>query len=253
MPRIARKHSETGTYHVFLRGINRQAIFEDTEDFDRFKGIIAKARDTSRFSLLGYCLMGNHVHLLMRVGIEDVGQSVKRVAGGYAAWFNWKYDRAGHLFQARFGSEPIETDDYLLAALRYIQRNPVAAKMCKMPEQYKWSSYSDYLGKGTGLTDITSVKNLVSGYSRDWRNWLIDFTQTENGDNFIDFDDRSRLTDAMLRQRAAELPGLSRRDSSGMPIKPERDDAIRSLRDEGFGLRQIARVTGIPYGIVRSR
>jgi len=135
MPRIARQLSETGTYHVFLRGIDRLAIFEESEDFLRFRDIIAKARSSSRFSLLGYCLMGNHIHMLMRTGEEDIGQSVKRVAGGYAAWFNWKYDRVGHLFQERFGSEPIETDNYLLAALRYIHQNPVKAKICMLPEQ----------------------------------------------------------------------------------------------------------------------
>ena len=253
MPRIARQQSETGIYHVFLRGINRGTIFEDTEDFSRFLNTISNAKGSDRFALIGYCLMSNHIHLLIQTGDEELGQSIKRIAGGYAAWFNWKYDRVGHLFQSRFGSEPIETEGYLLAALRYIHNNPVKAKLCRLPEQYEYSSYLDYLNKGTGLTDTALVKEMASASSSDWTDWFVSFSQAENEDCFLDYSDQLRLTDAMLRQRIAELPGLSKANKSGMPDNQDRDDAIRVLKQDGFGLRQLARVTGIPYGIIRSR
>lgn len=253
MPRVARQKSETGVYHVFLRGINRQSIFEETEDYTRFIDILAKSKDLSNFSLLSYCLMGNHVHLLIKVGSEDIGQSVKRIAGRYAAWFNWKYDRTGHLFQARFGSEPVETDMYLLAASRYIHLNPVKAKMCERAEDYEWSSYLDYVSDKTGLADIDLIKGLAQTFSNDWRSWFIDFTNTNNSDSFMDTEDLPILTDAVLRERVKKLPGVMLSDPCGMPSTQERDKAISILKKEGFGLRQIARVTGIPYGIVRSR
>jgi len=97
------------------------------------------------------------------------------------------------------------------------------------------------------------VKKLALSYSDDWREWLATFTSASNSDSFLDLCDQARLTDEMLRQRALELPGLSQKGVSGLPVKEQRDDAIRILKKEGFGLRQIARVTGIPYGIVRSR
>ena len=197
--------------------------------------------------------MDNHIHLLLKTGEEDIGTTVQRAATGYAGWFNRKHGRVGHLFQARFGSEPIATDEYLLAALRYIHNNPVKAKMCEMPEDYEWSSYREYLDKDTGLTDTAFIEMLASSYSDDWRDWLIMFTRSANNDSFIDFDNQPRLTDDMLKERAKELSGLSYEYSFDLLSDQKRDEIIRVLKAEGFAQKQIARVTSIPYGIIRRR
>ena len=234
-----------------MRGINRQAIFTESDDYLKFQTIVSNAKEKSGFELYGYCLLSNHCHLLLKAQNEGIGHSIKRIATAYAGWFNWKYDRVGHLFQDRFGSEAVETDEYLLAALRYIHQNPVKARICKSPEHYEWSSYHDYLGSAQGLTDTAFVTGLASSYSKDWKSWFVEFTNADNKDSFIDLATQLKLSDDSLRLRIAEQFDLKVATDLNMLDKMQRDSAVQILKEEGFGLRQITRVTGIPYGIVR--
>ena len=91
-----------------LRGINRQQIFENAEDKGKFLNIVRDCKAKSQFKLYAYCLMGNHVHLLLQVEGEPLEQVIKRIGSKYVYWYNTKYQRIGHLFQDRFKSEPIE-------------------------------------------------------------------------------------------------------------------------------------------------
>ncbi len=88
MPRVAREKSETGIYHVILRGINRQTIFEDEEDAIKFLQILNKYRQRSECKIYAYCLMGNHVHILIREGKEELGMTMKRMGVSYVHWYN---------------------------------------------------------------------------------------------------------------------------------------------------------------------
>lgn len=108
MPRQARKKSASGIYNIMLRGINQQVIFEDEEDNNKFIETIKTYKAISGYKIYAYCLMSNHVHLLLKVEKEDLDLIIKRIAGSYVYWYNWKYHRRGHLFQDRFKSEPVE-------------------------------------------------------------------------------------------------------------------------------------------------
>ncbi len=105
-----------------LRGINRQQIFEDKEDMQRFIETLLRYREQCEYVVYAYCLMGNHVHILLKEGKEDLTLILKRIAGSYVYWYNWKYRRIGHLFQDRFKSEPVDDDGYFLTVLRYIHQ-----------------------------------------------------------------------------------------------------------------------------------
>ena len=98
MGRTQRKRAESGLYHLLIRGINQQRVFEDDEDCGQFVRVLEQVREPSGFTLLAYCLMGNHVHLLVEEGAEPLGQSVKRLSVRYVMWFNSRYGRTGHLF-----------------------------------------------------------------------------------------------------------------------------------------------------------
>jgi len=147
MPRGTRKKSTTGIYHVVLRGINKQRIFEDTQDYHKFLETIKISKDKSGYTLFAYCLMSNHVHLLIKEGKESLGNSFRRIGASFVYWYNWKYSRCGHLFQDRYKSEPVETDSYFLTVLRYIHQNPIKAGIVKEIGQYPWSSYQEYITK----------------------------------------------------------------------------------------------------------
>ena len=136
MPRKARIESKSGIYHIMLRGINRQQIFEDDEDFEKFLWVMKDVKQLSRFKLYGYCLMGNHIHLLLKPENEPLELIFRRIGSKYVYWYNLKYQRTGHLFQDRFKSEPVNDEKYLMTVLRYIHQNPTKAKLAKKIEDY---------------------------------------------------------------------------------------------------------------------
>ena len=136
MPRQARKKSESKIYHVMLRGINQQQIFEDAEDCDKFLEVMRDCKEICQYDVYAYCLMGNHIHLLIKEGTETLEQVFKRICGRFVYWYNVKYRRVGHLFQDRFKSEPVDSNEYLLTVVRYIHQNPIKAGLCKRVSDY---------------------------------------------------------------------------------------------------------------------
>lgn len=160
MSRHPRRLSESGIYHVMLRGINRDTIFLEDEDRRWFLQCLSVTKELSGCQVLAYCLMPNHVHLVIRTGCEPVGVVLKRLGVRYAGWFNHKYGRVGHLFQDRFRSKPVEDDAYLATVLRYVWNNPVEGGLAVRAEDYPWSSRRLLGEKGT-LVDEAALQHLV--------------------------------------------------------------------------------------------
>ena len=115
MPKTARRKCESRIYHVMLRGINRQQIFEDREDYEKFLSVLKGVKLISGFKLYAYCLMGNHIHLLIKEEQEGLDQIFRRIGSRFVYWYNAKYDREGHLFQDRYKAEPVDCEEYLFS------------------------------------------------------------------------------------------------------------------------------------------
>lgn len=145
MPRTARQQSQTNIYHIMLRGINRQDIFLDDADCLRFIEILGECKQLSEFQLYAFCLMSNHVHLLLKVGNEPLETIFRRLGTRFVSWYNTKYNRIGHLFQDRYKSENVDDQQYFLTVLRYIIQNPMKAGLETTPGTYRWSSFRAYL------------------------------------------------------------------------------------------------------------
>jgi REP element-mobilizing transposase RayT len=113
-----------------LRGVNGQQIFEEREDFEKFLQVLKDCKAISEFKVFAYCLMGNHIHILLQETNESVELIMKRIANRFVYWYNIKYKRSGHLFQDRFKSEPVDNDAYLLTVLRYIHQVTQGTVLC---------------------------------------------------------------------------------------------------------------------------
>jgi putative transposase len=140
MARQPREEAE-GTHHVYARGNNRERIFRDDQDRGDYLRMLARVTIRMRWRLLAYCLMDNHVHLLVETREPNLGAGMRRLHSLYARTFNDRHRRSGHLFQGRYGSRLIESDEQLWATVAYIARNPVNAGICDSPERHRWSSH----------------------------------------------------------------------------------------------------------------
>ncbi len=141
MPRPPRLQIAGATYHVTSRGNRRQAIYHD--DYDRRYFLALRDRVIGRYTwrLRAYCLMTNHFHLLIETPQPTLSEGMQRLQCNYAAYFNERHSLDGHVFQQRFGSRLVKTEEHFLEALRYIAFNPVRAGLCEHPSDWRWSSF----------------------------------------------------------------------------------------------------------------
>lgn len=262
MPRQMRKLSKSRVYHVIIRGNERKKIFLDDGDRTRFINILWNKKKEKNFALYAYCLMDNHVHLIIGEGDEAISRIMQGINTSYAYYFNRKYQRTGHLFQDRFKSEVIENDNYLLAAIRYVHNNPVKAKVVTDPSAYKWSSYNDYLtGDDLGNEGIEKemILDMFSADRTRAVELFIDYTNRSNEDVFIDHEDGSEKGKNICDEKSAGViidNFLKRNREVDLTIilknKSLRDQLINELRSKtSLSVRQIADLLGINRGAVQ--
>ena len=243
MARKTREKSEQNIYHVMLRGINRQQIFLDEEDNRHFLEVLWRCREISGFSLLAYCLMGNHVHLLLQTGREPLELVMKRIGTRYAVWYNGKYERVGHLFQDRYRSEAVQDEAYFLTVLRYILYNPVKAGMCGKATDYALSSARDYL-TGGGMTDTAFAEAMLG------RDALLQYLAAPCEDACM-VDAPTGIGDRAAAKILCEVADAADMETSKRVVSQRPERYIPRLREAGLSIRQISRLTGVSFGIVR--
>src|SRR6476659_5606783 len=146
MPRSLRIHVPGGFYHVTLRGNHQQNIFFRDCDRGLLNTIVARALEKFATRLHAYCWMSNHLHLLLQVGAEPLGRSMRQIAAEFARAMQSKLQTTGHFFERRYHATLIDVDSYLLEVVRYIHRNPIEAGITADPAAYPWSSHHEYSG-----------------------------------------------------------------------------------------------------------
>lgn len=177
MARALRIKYEGAIYHVTIRGNGRKAIFVDERDRERFVKRFAESVELYEVRVYLYCLLANHVHVVLETPKANLSQFMHSVQTGYAVYFNLRHGECGHVFQGRYGAKLVEGDKYLLALSRYVHLNPVhIAKVqrlavedrIKILRAYKWSSYRGYIGlaKAEEFADYGPMLAQMSGRSR---------------------------------------------------------------------------------------
>ena len=258
MPRYPRQYSKTGIYHIMLRGNERKDIFIDEEDKEKFIKIVFKKKADKAFKLYAYCIMDNHLHLVIKEQKETISQIIKKIAISYAYYFNNKYRRVGHLFQDRYKSETIEDEAYLLSAIRYVHNNPEKANITKK-EKYKWSSYSNYIDI-LNYTEIPEIKEILEMFSSDIERALkefIHYSSKYEEKNFlemketikseIDEENVNEYINGYLKSRNLKKKDLKRREHA-----KQKEDLIQQLKHRSnLSKRKIAILIGVSRETVR--
>jgi len=260
MARTRRQISQTGFYHVMMRGNEKREIFKNDWDRKKLLDIIKGKKKEEVFDIYAYCLMDNHVHLLIRT--ENIAGVMKRINTSYACFFNKKYNRVGHLFQDRFKSETIGDEKHLLAVVRYIHNNPYQAGMVSDILEYPWSSYIDYVGKRdykkNDMVDTLEILSLFAQEKNKAIEYFKEFSYKENDDQFIDVkEDDSDVffcqeTDNSWVEKYLKDKNLSITDLKTDCNKHYLQDVIVNLRIKTrLSIREIADFLGLNRGIVQ--
>ncbi len=159
MSRMQRLIINNASYHIMVRGNQKQITFVEEEDFAKYLDLLRHYKREYGFKLYGYCLMPNHVHLILEVedGI-DLSKIMQGLNQAYTLWFNKKYEKVGHLWQGRYKSMVIQKNKYMLDCLEYVELNPIRANISKSPFDYPWSSWKARLGyMKDGLLDAPEL------------------------------------------------------------------------------------------------
>jgi len=146
MPRFARVKYPGGIFHVIARCLNRDFLIEDDRDREKYLGLLGKTLGRTDASVLAYCLMSNHVHIVVRAGEDPLERLFKPVHTGYALWKNGRHGRLGPVFAGRFKSPLVDEEAYLLELVRYVHNNPVRAGIVPQAAASGWSSHRAYIG-----------------------------------------------------------------------------------------------------------
>lgn len=256
MPRRARQKSASSIYHIIWRGANRQDIFHDDEDRIQFLNILQKYQEKTKMTIFSWCLMSNHVHLLLKEGGEDLSVTMKRIGVSFVLYYNKKYYTVGHLFQDRFRSECVETYRDLLIVTRYIHQNPTKAGMVQRPADWKWSSCRTYYSLQPIYQNMIRKNYILQLFSRDpviARAKFKEFNEKTNDDQCLEerIEVKRRLNDHDAREAIKivlediEIPHFK------SLTRDQRQPLIRKIkRIEGISQRQAARILGISVNLI---
>lgn len=244
LPRQARIISESGMYHIILRGINKQDIFFDNQDRYKFMNELIKTKEKYDYQLITYCLMPNHVHFEIVDKNNELSKIIQTLTVSYSSYFNKKYDRIGHLFQNRYFSKPIETETYLLKLHRYIHQNPVKAGISNL-NTYRWSSYKSYIYKEDDkVTDTELIKSYFDTMKelKDFNNQNIKY----NYDDVLEFEIKKRFTDDEVIEILKEQLKIENIQNIQKYNKVHRELILTKIKNiNGISCAQLSRILGI--------
>lgn len=235
---------ESRFFHVMVRGIAKQIIFEDNDDNRYYLYLLKIFSKNYNVKILSYCLMYNHAHILCQDPESNISYMMQNLCCKYAKYFNKKYDRVGPLFQKPFKKKNIKNDSYLLQVFRYIIKNPENDKICPY-NLYQWSNYK-FLWNINHFTDATFILDMLG--KQDVDSFLRAESDEENQNLFLEYKE-GRFTDYQATKIIKDYYNIKSASVIRTFDKNERDEAIIFLRSKGLSLRQIERLTGVSRGI----
>lgn len=258
MPRYARKLSANGIYHIMLRGNEKKEIFMDDEDRLRFLYTLQRMKSKVEYCIYAYCLMNNHIHLLLGEKTDKIQRSMKRICVSYAYYFNYKYSRIGHLFQDRFKSENIDGDAYLTTCTRYIHNNPVKAGLVEMAGNYNWSSFQHYTGNECNRIVDVEIDLILSMFSQDREKAVKIFEEYSHDlfdSEFIEYSDKAKKE--KVKDLAGSINNILKRNHTTLDElkmitdKTCRNRIVKEIKETtSASTRDLARITGLSKDLI---
>ena len=249
MGRKLRTDSKTGAQHIALKGHDSRIVFHDDEDREDFLNSLSNACKKYNIDILQYCLMDNHVHLLLRGEISFMGRVFQSLGASFGQRHNHKYGRNGAVWQSRYYSNPIDSYKELAIVAAYIYNNPIAARLTKNQAAYRWSSYRYLDNLGSSIVNTKALDELVP--IEEIKLITAEHALSKYGiyDGMKDVFPRQRLWDTKVQDIVSDFlkkKRLSVSIEAIVTIKEKlQNELIKKLFKAGSNCNQIARVTGL--------
>ena len=242
MPRRPRGLLRPGFYHLTANAVDDQPLFRDDHDRRSLLSLFAEAVVLRGWKVLAWCLMTTHYHLLLETGDSDVSAGMRRVNGAFAQRANRRHERRGHLFSSRFHAQPVQRDAHLLAAVRYVVENPVAAALCVAPGDWAWSSHRAVVhGRPDGVVDLVRLAELFEGaFGGDGLSAYRPFTERGADPARHVPPPLDDLVDRVSARRLVEAFGFEA-------------GCAAAIGDHGYSLRELAKDLDCPLSTIHRR
>lgn len=253
MARISRQYnSDTKLYHAIIKGIDGQDIFWEANDKNKFLKELEITKEKYEYDLCAYCLMDNHVHLILYDKKEQLSKIMQSIEISYSSYFNKKYERQGHLFQNRFFSKKIQTKEYLQAACCYVHHNPIYAKI-KNTKSDEWNSLTEYETQEKMIKEDILLSTFDTNKEKA-KQKLKEYQEKRKEDrvsNKIEFEMINQLTDLEAKEYLQEILGEQELHQIKELGKEEKKKIIQKLCQKSIlSMAQMARVLGINRKII---
>lgn len=245
MPRPLRRYSNSKVYHIILKGIDNQDIFYEDSDRRIFLKNILSSKENFYYEIFAYCLMTNHVHMIVRAENEMLSKAMQSLVVRYSHYFNKKYKRTGPFLQNRFKSKTVENQRYFLDVCKYVHKNPEKAGISRVKD-YEWSSYKEYIGN-----EIIINKKILLYYFNNKIEEFIKFTteidEANEVNNWAEFEIIEKLTDIQLANIIIKKFSIDSIENIALffkeKTKKEQEKYIREIKNIlGTNKTQVARV-----------
>lgn len=203
MPRQPRILSNTNIYHIMVRGINKEQIFKKEIYKAKVIETLKEIREKLIFHIIAYCIMDNHMHLLIKAEEYELTTLMKKLNIKYAMYYNNVEKRYGHVFQDRFKSEAVEDDKYMLGVIRHIHNNPIKAKMSKDIIKYPWSSARDYINQNSDLISNKYINEILNIFNN--KNEFMKFHSLNDDNLYIDIKEEEQENKQKIINKTIEI------------------------------------------------
>ena len=241
--RVKRVFLDNGFMHLITRGNGKQILFEDDQDRNYYLKLLRRYSAETGVVVCAYCLMENHVHLLVHYQQKNVSKFMQKIGISFTRYYNMKYDHCGHLFQGRYKSENVNDETYFLVVNRYILQNPLKAGISTV-EAYPWSSFDIY-ARRNAFVDSSLFLDLLGGYDA-----YLKYVCSPMDEICMEYE-IEKTSDTSAYRRISEMLDVKSGSELMKFDKIQRDNALKRLKDEGMTIRQISRLTGIGRNIVQ--
>jgi len=245
MARTARQFSKNGTYHVVLRGFNRQKIFFDTADRKSFLERLKRYKDLDGHKILAYILMESNMHLIVQEGKTSISRFMQQIQTSFVYYYNKKYNRQGAVFQDRYSSEPLETELEIMSAMRYVHQI-IANDYSEHMHSPLWTSYNAYLNDDDAVVDIELITRVLKTKDSYFKFMNMIETHKFMEPTLPNISDGRVYLEISRRLKPYNVESLKE-----LHKNEQKKVLANVLKVDGVGLRQLSRVAEVGLTVIR--